>query len=363
MNKNKILVPLKNNSYEVLIRQGIINNIGAELIRIGIQTDRKILIVSNKEISNLFADKFLKNLKIHNFHAKIFNIKAGESYKNLETLSEIYNEAFEIGLDRNSLIIALGGGIVGDITGLAAATWLRGIEYIQIPTTLLSMVDSSVGGKTAVNHPKGKNLIGAFHQPKAVFIDPETLLTLPSREFRAGMAEIIKYGVIKDKELFEFLESTKNRDKILKLDNEYLIKIIKSSIKTKSDVVSADEKENGIRAILNYGHSFGHVIENLCGYGEYLHGEAISIGMKIAGDIATEKGLWLKEDSLRQDNLIKSYGLPTQTPKIKKNDVLEILMGDKKVRKGKMRFILPKSIGEVDIYNDIEDSQFLKYFD
>ena len=363
MNKNKILVPLKNNSYEVLIREGIINNIGEELIRIGIQNDRKILIVSNKEISNLFADKFLKDLKIHNFYAKIFNIKEGESYKNLETLSKIYNEAFQIGLDRNSLIIALGGGIVGDITGLAAATWLRGIEYIQIPTTLLSMVDSSVGGKTAVNHPKGKNLIGAFHQPKAVFIDPETLLTLPKREFRAGMAEVIKYGVIKDKELFEFLESTKNRDKILKLDNEYLIKIIKSSIKTKSDVVSADEKENGIRAILNYGHSFGHVIENLCGYGEYLHGEAISIGMKIAGDIAIEKGLWSEEESLRQDNLIKSYGLPTQTPKINKNDVLKILMGDKKVRKGKMRFILPKGIGEVDIYNDIENSQFLKYFD
>ncbi len=363
MNKNKIVVPLSNNSYEVTIRQGIINNIGEELTLMGVSNNRKILIVSNKQISKLFYGKILNNLKKYNFSAEIFNIKAGESYKNLESLREIYNAAFEFGLDRNALLIALGGGIVGDVTGFAAATWLRGIEYIQIPTTLLSMVDSSVGGKTAVNHPKGKNLIGAFYQPKAVFIDPETLITLPKREFKAGMAEVIKYGVIRDKALFEYLEIDKNRDKILNLNNESLIKIINNSIKTKSSIVSEDEKENGIRAILNYGHSFGHVIENLCGYGEYLHGEAISIGMKIAGDISIEKNLWLKEHSLRQNNLIESYGLPTKTPKIKKNEVKTILMGDKKVRDGKIRFILPKEIGEVDIFNDVEESQFLKYFD
>ena len=241
----------------------------------------------------------------------------------------------------------------------------KGVPYyhVFVPTTLLGMVDSAIGGKTAVNHPKGKNLIGSFYQPKAVFIDPETLITLPSREFKAGMAEVIKYGVIKDKSLFEYLENEKNRDKILNLENESLIKIINKSIKTKACIVSEDEKENGIRAILNYGHSFGHVIENLCGYGEYLHGEAISIGMKIAGDIATEKNLWSKEHSLRQDHLIESYGLPTQTPKIKKNDVMKILMGDKKVRNGKMRFILPIELGEVDIFNDINETQFLKYFD
>ena len=363
MNKNKILVPLNNNSYEVTIKQGIINSIGEELNQIGINNGRKILIVSNKEISNLFCKKILNNLKKNNFHAEIFNIKAGESYKNLATLNDIYNAAFDFGLERNSLMIALGGGIVGDVTGFAAATWLRGIEYIQIPTTLLSMVDSSVGGKTAVNHPKGKNLIGAFYQPKAVFIDPETLSTLPTREFKAGMAEVIKYGIIKDKALFEYLENDYNREKILNLEIESLIQIINNSIQTKACIVSEDEKEKGIRAILNYGHSFGHVIENLCGYGEYLHGEAISIGMKIAGDIATEKNLWLKEDSLRQDCLIKSYGLPTMTPKIKKNDVMTILMGDKKVSDGKIRFILPKAIGKVDIFNDIKDSEFLKYFD
>ena len=362
MNKSKILVPLGKKSYEVTIEAGIRNKINEELLKIGVKNNRKILVISNKEISDLYSEEFLKNLKDNNYQAQIFLIKAGESHKSLETLSEIYNFAFEFGLDRNSLIIALGGGIVGDITGLAAATWLRGIEYIQIPTTLLSMVDSSVGGKTAVNHPKGKNLIGAFHQPKAVFIDPETLKTLPKREFNAGMAEVIKYGVIKDKELFEFLENEKNKNKLINLENEYLIKIINSSIKTKSYIVSEDEKEHGIRAILNYGHSFGHVIENLCGYGEFLHGEAISIGMRIAGDIALEKGLWSKEEFIRQNNLLKSYSLPTKIPKINKNEVIRILMGDKKGRDGKMRFILPKGIGEVDIYDDIVDSLFLKYF-
>ncbi len=362
MNKSKILVPLGKKSYEVTIEAGIRNKINEELLKIGVKNNRKILVISNKEISDLYIEEFLKPLKRNNYQVQIFLIKAGELHKNVETLIEIYNFAFEFGLDRNSLIIALGGGIVGDITGLAAATWLRGIDYIQIPTTLLSMVDSSVGGKTAVNHPKGKNLIGAFHQPKAVFIDPETLKTLPKREFNAGMAEVIKYGVIKDKELFEFLENEKNKNNLINLENECLIKIINSSIKTKSHIVSKDEQEHGVRAILNYGHSFGHVIENLCGYGEFLHGEAISIGMKIAGGIALEKGLWSNEEFIRQDNLLKSYSLPTKIPKINKKEVITILMGDKKVRDGKMRFILPKGIGEVDIYDDVLDSLFLKYF-
>ena len=362
MNKSKILVPLGKKSYEVTIEAGIRNKINEELLKIGVKNNRKILEISNKEISDLYIEEFLKPLKRNNYQVQIFLIKAGELHKNVETLIEIYNFAFEFGLDRNSLIIALGGGIVGDITGLAAATWLRGIDYIQIPTTLLSMVDSSVGGKTAVNHPKGKNLIGAFHQPKAVFIDPETLKTLPKREFNAGMAEVIKYGVIKDKKLFEFLENEKNKNKLINLENECLIKIINSSIKTKSHIVSKDEQEHGVRAILNYGHSFGHVIENLCGYGEFLHGEAISIGMKIAGRIALEKGLWSNEEFIRQDNLLKSYSLPTKIPKINKKEVITILMGDKKVRDGKMRFILPKGIGEVDIYDDVLDSLFLKYF-
>ena len=206
MRKNKILVPIKEKAYEVIIEKDILSKIGESLIDLGIRNNRKILIISNEEIANLYGEKIKKSFK-NNFQVEIFIIKAGENHKNIYTLNEIYNAAFKFGLERNSLLIALGGGIVGDITGLAAATWLRGIDYIQIPTTLLSMVDSSVGGKTAVNHPKGKNLIGAFYQPEAVFIDTNTLKTLPIREFKAGLAEVIKYGVIKDKNLFEYLEN------------------------------------------------------------------------------------------------------------------------------------------------------------
>ncbi len=362
MNNNKILVPIKNNSYEVFIESGLLKKIGEIFIALGIKNTRKILIISNKEISNLYGKIILKSLRSNNYFAEIFIIEAGETYKNIETLNKIYDAAFEYGLERGSLMIALGGGIVGDITGLAAATWLRGIDYIQIPTTLLAMVDSSVGGKTAVNHTNGKNLIGAFHQPKAVFIDTDTLKTLPIREFKAGMAEIIKYGIISDENLFKFLENKNNLKKIMKLDNLSLIKIIRKSVKTKSNIVSMDEEEKGIRAILNYGHSFGHVIENLCGYGEYLHGEAISIGMRIAGEISIKKGLWKKEESERQNKLIESYGLPVKIPNIEKNKILKILMGDKKVKDGKMRFVLAKKIGEVGIYDDIKDSDFLNFF-
>ena len=362
MTSQRILVPIEKSSYVVEIESGILKKIGNKLIELGIKNTRKILIITNEEIAKLFGQAVLKNLAQNNFVAEIFIIQAGEKFKSLNTLSKIYDAAFEFGLERGSLIIALGGGIVGDITGLAAATWLRGIEYIQIPTTLLSMVDSSVGGKTAVNHSKGKNLIGAFYQPKAVYIDTDALKTLPAREFKAGMAEVIKYGLIKDKELFDFLEVNTNINQINKLENDSLVRIISKSVQTKSQIVSMDEQENGIRAILNYGHSFGHVIENLCGYGEFLHGEAIAIGMRIAGDIAVEKGLWSDKEASRQNNLLKNYGLPTNIPKIKKSKILKILMGDKKVKDGKMRFILPTMIGNVGIYDDIKESDFMKFF-
>jgi len=362
LTSQRILVPIEKSSYVVEIESGILKKIGNKLIELGIKNTRKILIITNEEIAKLFGQAVLKNLAQNNFVAEIFIIQAGEKFKSLNTLSKIYDAAFEFGLERGSLIIALGGGIVGDITGLAAATWLRGIEYIQIPTTLLSMVDSSVGGKTAVNHSKGKNLIGAFYQPKAVYIDTDALKTLPAREFKAGMAEVIKYGLIKDKELFDFLEVNTNINQINKLENDSLVRIISKSVQTKSQIVSMDEQENGIRAILNYGHSFGHVIENLCGYGEFLHGEAIAIGMRIAGDIAVEKGLWSDKEASRQNNLLKNYGLPTNIPKIKKSKILKILMGDKKVKDGKMRFILPTMIGNVGIYDDIKESDFMKFF-
>lgn len=359
----KIKVPINEKPYNVFVEPGLLENIGNELINLGINNNQKILIISNKEIGRLYGEQIINSLNRVNLSSKLFVIEAGEQYKNIDTLSKIYDVAFETGIDRSSLMIALGGGIVGDITGLAAATWLRGVDYIQIPTTLLAMVDSSVGGKTAVNHPNGKNLIGAFHQPKAVFVDTNTLKTLPIREFKAGLAEVIKYGVIRDKGLFEYLEQKSIRELIFRLDHECLTNIITRSVKSKSDIVGLDEQENGIRAILNYGHSFGHVIENICGYGKYLHGEAISIGMRIAGDISSSKGYWKAEESHRQNNLLKEYNLPIDIPKIGKDNILKILMGDKKVRGGKMRFILPKEIGKVDIFDNIKDTDFLNYFD
>ena len=274
MNKRKILVPLGDKSYEVTLEAGILNNISEELLKIGITKNRKILVISNEEISNLYGEKFLNNLKDNKFQAKMFLIKAGESYKNLKTLSEIYDVAFEFGLDRNSIIIALGGGIVGDVSGFAAATWLRGIEYIQIPTTLLSMVDSSVGGKTGVNHPKGKNLIGAFNQPKAVFIDPETLKSLPKREFSAGMAEVIKYGVIRDKELFEYLEIEKNKNEQTETKTKMTTLQKKRKTKTILDRTHREGKHTPKTHSLAHSHTLTPLAEHFPLSGE--HSQALT---------------------------------------------------------------------------------------
>ena len=306
-----LCVGLDERSYEILVGRNL-----SSVIRRVVESLRE----SNRQVA-ILADEQLAILQ-PTFLAEAFGdcpkleLPSGETTKSLEKLGAVLDFLADTKLDRSACVFVVGGGVTGDLGGFAAASFLRGIDFIQIPSTLLAMVDSSVGGKTGINLSAGKNLVGAFHQPRAVFADLDLLTSLSTREFSAGMAEVIKYGVIKDKSLFEYLENEKNRDKILNLENESLIKIINNSIKTKACIVSEDEKENGIRAILNYGHSFGHVIENLCGYGEYLHGKAISIGMKIAGDIATEKNLWSKKHSLRQDHLIESYGLPTQTPKI-----------------------------------------------
>ena len=357
----RIPVSLTNNSYEVIIQPSIIKRVGDELLNMGIKIGKKILIVSNNDVAKYYAQNVIDSLERSGYKTKLQIIEAGEENKGLETVQEIYDMAKEFEIDRGSLILALGGGVVGDIAGFAAATWLRGIDIIQIPTTLLSMVDSSVGGKTGVNHPKGKNLIGAFHQPKKVLIDPNTLETLPSRELKAGLAEVIKYGVIKDKNLFELLEKEQNINDILDLKTNILIDIIKMSVESKAHIVSIDEKENGIRAILNYGHTIGHVIENICGYGKYIHGEAIAIGMKVVGDLAANKQLWTTKEAERQTSLIKRYGLPTETPKMNKLEILNILKSDKKVRDGKLRFVLPTKIGKVDIFENITEDEILDF--
>ena len=359
MNKDNlhIKVSLTNNPYEVVIGESSLKSIGNELSKIGFKEGLKILVVSNKEVSDYYGDAIIDSLIKSNYNPKLLILKAGEEQKNQSSINLIHDAAYEARLERGSLMIALGGGVIGDMTGFAAATWLRGIHVVQIPTTLLAMVDASIGGKTGINHPKGKNLIGAFHQPKLVLIDPETLVTLPKREFKAGMAEIIKYGVISDLNLFELLENQENISKLSSLEENLLIEIIKRSAQSKAEIVIKDEKESGVRAFLNYGHTFGHVIENLCGYGKWLHGEAVAMGMVAVGQLAVQRGLWKGIEAERQKKLIEKAGLPSKWPGLELENVLSTLKGDKKVKDGKISFVMPLKIGEVKIFNNISNEE------
>ena len=351
----RIPVNLALNPYDVVIGHGALQHLGDELLATGVSPG-KVLVVSNPDVAEPYGDRCLTSLRRCGFEPELLVIDAGEDQKHLGTISQIHDAAHRMRLERGSLMVALGGGVVGDMTGFAAATWLRGVAVVQVPTTLLAMVDASIGGKTGVNHPGGKNLIGAFHQPKLVLIDPETLSTLPSREFRAGMAEVVKYGVIGDSDLFELLERSGRLSETADLDAALLQTILERSARAKADVVAADEREGGRRAILNYGHTFGHVVENLTGYGTWLHGEAVAIGMVAVGRLAVLKGLWSELDQMRQVRLIEKAGLPTAWPALDVDAVLTTLRGDKKVRHGRLRFVLPTRIGEVVIRDDISDN-------
>ena len=357
MNKDNlhIKVSLTSNPYEIVIGKSSLECLGDELCKIGFKDGLKVLVVSNKEVSDHYSDYIIKSLIKSKFNPKLLILKAGEEQKNQSSIDLIHDAAYEARLERGSLMIALGGGVIGDMTGFAAATWLRGIHVVQIPTTLLAMVDASIGGKTGINHSKGKNLIGAFHQPKLVLIDPQTLFTLPAREFSAGMAEIIKYGVISDLELFELLEKQENISDFSRINEKLLIEVIKRSAKSKAEIVIKDEKESVIRAFLNYGHTFGHVIENLCGYGKWLHGEAVAMGMVAVGQLAVQKGLWKKIEAERQKKLIQKAGLPSEWPELEIENVLSSLQGDKKVKNGKVSFVMPLKIGDVKVFNNISN--------
>lgn len=347
-----IPVKLPQNAYEIHIATDGIKEIGQKTKSLNI--GQKILVISNPEIFNYYGQIVIESLRQEGFEVDHHLIPAGESYKTLDSISTIYDKALSLRLERNSTMVALGGGVIGDMTGFAAATWLRGINFIQIPTSLLAMVDASVGGKTGVNHPQGKNLIGAFYQPKLVLIDPMVLKTLPEREFRAGMAEVIKYGVIWDKELFVRLESADNLDSMNVLSPELLSYILERSCLAKAEVVGQDEREGGLRAILNYGHTVGHGVESLTNYNTFVHGEAVAIGMAIAGKIALQAQLWTQDELIRQNNLIKKAGLPLDIPSsVNQEDLLNSLQLDKKVKAGKVRFILPTEIGKVIITDDI----------
>ncbi len=355
-----ITVSLAADPYPILIGEGLLGRLGSFLVERGFQSGTRVLVVTNPEVQGFHGAEAHASLASSGFAVRTLVLEAGEERKTPATVAAIHDAAFAHRLERSSLIVALGGGVVGDMAGFAAATWLRGIAVVQVPTTLLAMVDAAIGGKTGVNHPGGKNLIGAFHQPKLVLIDPRVLATLPDREFRAGMAEVIKYAVIGDAQLFDDLEEAASSDPQGALASreaigpERLQRLLERSAAAKARVVAADEREGGLRAILNYGHTLGHAVENLSGYGTWLHGEAVGLGMLAAGEIAVAMGLWSQADQDRQRRLVAAAGLPMGWPALDPEAVLTSLQADKKVRQGKVRFVLPTGVGSVTIRDDVD---------
>ncbi len=346
----KTRVNLGERSYDICIGSYILKDIGNKLKKFGFSP--KSAIISNPTVYKLYGKKTINSIKAAGFDVIPIIIPDGERYKDINTVQKIYEKLLKHRLDRKSAIIALGGGVIGDITGFAASTYMRGIHYIQIPTTLLAQVDSSVGGKTGVNHRLGKNMIGTFYQPRLVWIDIDTLNTLPRRELLAGLAEVIKYGVIWDNRFFEFLE--KNIEKIFDLDKKTLSFLIKRSCEIKADVVSKDERESGLRAILNYGHTIGHAVETVTRYKKFLHGEAVAIGMHLEARLSELQRLLRRNDVSRIKSLIEDYGLPSEIPAGLKTDALMSSMQlDKKAEAGELKFILPEKIVKVKIQKGI----------
>lgn len=351
---DELRVELGDRSYGIFIGSGILEGIGEKLGSFDFSP--KAAIVSNPTVFGLYGEAVTRSLEKEGYDVHTILIPDGEEYKDFLWVYHILSELLKAGLDRKSALVALGGGVIGDIAGFAASTYMRGIACIQIPTTLLSQVDSSVGGKTGVNHHLGKNMIGAFHQPEMVWIDVDTLKTLPEREFAAGMAEVIKYGVIRDDNFFEYLKL--NRDMILEHDRERLIRIILRSCEIKADVVSRDEREGGLRAILNYGHTVGHAIETVTGYKRYLHGEAVAIGMVCEAGISELTGFLHSGVSQEISQVALSYGLPVSPDILLEPDQLMRAMElDKKTVAGKLTFILPNRIGSVTIESGLDDDK------
>ncbi len=331
-------------SYDIVIKDDIIKDIGPRLSGLGFRG--RAALITNPKVRRLYGGVVLKSLASAGFKTIVITVPDGERYKNLDEAAKIFDALVSSRFERGSPVVALGGGVIGDISGFAAAAYLRGVPYIQVPTTLLAQVDSSVGGKTGVNHPKGKNLIGAFYQPSAVYIDPLTLKTLPEREFKAGLAEVVKYGVIKDKAFFGYLE--RNAASLTER-GQALCKAIEISCAIKAWVVSRDEREGDLRAILNFGHTFGHAIEAVTGYGTFLHGEAVAIGMVMAINFSVRLGLCPAKDAQRVVSLISSLGLPVDAPDISPAKLIEAMRLDKKVVNGRIRFVLPRAVGRVAV--------------
>ena len=350
-------VALGADSYPIVVGTGLLNRV-EDLLTPHIKSN-KVLIVSDSFVKARYMPVVRQSLTDTGFNVNTIEIPAGEESKSLAQFSRIQDSLVAHQLDRGSTLIALGGGVIGDLAGFAAAVYMRGIAYVQIPTTLQAQVDASVGGKTAINHPKGKNLIGAFHQPKLVLIDVDTLKTLPQRDIRSGLIEVIKMGVIRDEPLFEMVEE--NLDAILNLEDTMLIEMISSACVNKAEIVAKDEKESGLRMVLNYGHTFGHALEALTHYNRYRHGEAVSIGMNCAAQLAVNLEMFSETDFQRQRALLNRAKLPlTFPPDLTPEAICDAMYLDKKTLAGKLRLILPKRIGEVVIRNNVDDQHVLE---
>jgi 3-dehydroquinate synthase len=343
-----VTVALGERSYAIHIGQGVLDGVGEVLAQLPVT--KRALVVTQPAIAAAYGERVLQSLRSQGFAAETAEVLDAEEAKSLGWLERIYDRAIELRLDRRSLIVALGGGVVGDLAGFAAATYMRGVPFVQIPTTLLAQVDSSFGGKTAINHPRGKNLIGAFYQPRAVLIDVDTLQTLSERELRSGLAEVVKYGVIAKPDLFELLEGCATAG--LLQDAALLTQVIRDCCQIKADVVAVDEHEAGVRAILNFGHTFGHAIEAAGGFSTYTHGEAVAIGMVWATDLSLRMGLCDLALLDRVKRLLQSLGLPIAL-KARIEGIRDTLLLDKKAVAGRLRFILAEGLGQVSIRDDV----------
>ena len=349
-------ISLGERSYVVHVGSGLIAKLGDHCRRL--KLGERCVIVTDSNVGSHFADAATRSLKMSGFVPSIVTVPAGESSKSLKIAGECYDQFAMKRLERKSFVIALGGGVVGDLAGFVAATYLRGMPFVQVATTLLAQVDSSVGGKVGINLKAGKNLVGAFHQPRTVLCDLDTLSTLPDREFRSGLAEIIKYGVIRDTELFKRVE--KDLDKILERDPNVLTHIVSRCCAIKAEIVAEDEFETkGLRALLNFGHTIGHALEAVSGYDEYLHGEAISIGQVAAARLSVKLSTLTEKDSIRIHDLLVRAGLPVGlklTPK-KRDNLVEAMKTDKKVSGGEVKFVLAESLGKAVAGQRVSDSE------
>jgi 3-dehydroquinate synthase len=347
---NTLQLDLGERSYPIHIGSGLLEQ--ADLYKKHIK-GTFTAVVTNETVAPLYADKVVKTLESIGQKVKLIVLPDGEAFKTWEVLQKIFDGLLENSADRKTTLLALGGGVIGDMTGFAAACYMRGIKFIQVPTTLLSQVDSSVGGKTGINHPLGKNMVGAFHQPQAVIADLDTLKTLPAEELAAGLAEVIKHGAIADSEFLSWIEE--NQDTLNKCDPAAMEYAVRRSCEIKSQVVAQDEKEGGIRAILNFGHTFGHAIEAGMGYGAWLHGQAVGCGMVMAADLSVRVGLLSEAEASRLKKIIEALHLPTQPPKLGVDRFMELMSVDKKAEGGEVRYILLNGLGQAKIQTVDDD--------